>query len=171
MKQKVQILIGTKIIGAHSIKELCANLKRPRKLMLLVKAGAPVDAFIEQALPFLEKGDIIIDGGNSHFPDTIRRCKDLEEKGFMFVGSGVSGGEEGARFGPSMMVIIFNYSLVVLQLLGLISRIFSNRLVPKLLMVSHAVIGSVKVDLGIMSRWFIMALSMVICKFFVKLTI
>lgn len=63
-----------------------------------------MDAFIEQALPFLEPGDIIIDGGNSHFPDTIRRCKYLEEKGFMFVGSGVSGGEEGARYGPSMMV-------------------------------------------------------------------
>ena len=101
-------LIGTKIIGAHSIQELCQKLKRPRKLMLLVKAGSPVDAFIEQALPFLEPGDIIIDGGNSHYPDTIRRCKYLEEKGLLYVGSGVSGGEEGARYGPSMMVFQFN---------------------------------------------------------------
>ena len=76
--------------------------------MLLVKAGSPVDAFIEQALPFLEPGDIIIDGGNSHYPDTIRRCKYLEEKGLLYVGSGVSGGEEGARYGPSMMVFQFN---------------------------------------------------------------
>lgn len=94
---------GTKIVGAHSIQELCAKLKRPRKLMMLVKAGEAVDAFIEQALPFMEPGDIIIDGGNSHFPDTERRCKYLEAKGFLFVGSGVSGGEEGARYGPSIM--------------------------------------------------------------------
>jgi 6-phosphogluconate dehydrogenase len=70
---------------------------------MLVKAGDAVDSFIEQLLPYLEKGDIVIDGGNSHFPDTIRRCKSLEEKGLMFVGCGVSGGEEGARYGPSMM--------------------------------------------------------------------
>ncbi|KAG0166550.1 6-phosphogluconate dehydrogenase, decarboxylating [Apophysomyces sp. BC1034] len=94
---------GTNIVGAHSIEELCAKLKRPRKVMLLVKAGDAVDAFIDQLLPFLEKGDIIIDGGNSHFPDSIRRTKELEEKGILFVGSGVSGGEEGARFGPSLM--------------------------------------------------------------------
>ncbi|KAI8092702.1 6-phosphogluconate dehydrogenase, decarboxylating [Halteromyces radiatus] len=94
---------GTNIVGAHSVEELCAKLKRPRKVMLLVKAGSAVDAFIDQLLPFLEKGDIIIDGGNSHFPDSIRRTKELEEKGILFVGSGVSGGEEGARFGPSLM--------------------------------------------------------------------
>jgi len=94
---------GTKIVGAHSIEELCAKLKRPRKVMLLVKAGSAVDDFIEQLLPFLEKGDIIIDGGNSHFPDSIRRTAYLESKGLLFVGSGVSGGEEGARYGPSLM--------------------------------------------------------------------
>jgi 6-phosphogluconate dehydrogenase len=94
---------GTKIIGAHSVQELCASLKRPRKVMLLVKAGQPVDEFIAQLLPFLEAGDIIIDGGNSHFPDTIRRCQELESKGILYVGSGVSGGEEGARYGPSLM--------------------------------------------------------------------
>lgn len=94
---------GKSIIGAHSIKELCENLKRPRRIILLVKAGNPVDAFIEQLLPYLDKGDIIIDGGNSHFPDSNRRFEELKEKGILFVGSGVSGGEEGARYGPSLM--------------------------------------------------------------------
>ncbi|BAO38090.1 6-phosphogluconate dehydrogenase, decarboxylating [Kluyveromyces marxianus] len=94
---------GKSIIGAHSVAELCANLKRPRRIILLVKAGAAVDAFIEQLLPHLEKGDIIIDGGNSHFPDSNRRYEELKGKGIYFVGSGVSGGEEGARYGPSLM--------------------------------------------------------------------
>ncbi|ORZ04382.1 6-phosphogluconate dehydrogenase, decarboxylating [Absidia repens] len=94
---------GTNVVGAHSVEELCAKLKRPRKVMLLVKAGSAVDAFIDQLLPFLEEGDIIIDGGNSHFPDSIRRTAELEKKGILFVGSGVSGGEEGARYGPSLM--------------------------------------------------------------------
>ena len=97
------ILIGTKVVGAHSIDELVAKLKTPRKIILLVKAGPAVDAFIAQLAPKLEKGDIIIDGGNSHYPDSIRRTKELEEKGLLFVGSGVSGGEEGARYGPSLM--------------------------------------------------------------------
>jgi 6-phosphogluconate dehydrogenase len=91
------------VLGAHSIEEMVGLLKRPRKVMLMVKAGAAVDEFIELVLPHLEKGDVIIDGGNSHFPDTIRRAKYLESKGMMYVGTGVSGGEEGARFGPSMM--------------------------------------------------------------------
>jgi 6-phosphogluconate dehydrogenase len=95
--------IGTKVQGAHSIDELVAKLKRPRKIVLLVKAGPAVDDFISQLTPRLEKGDIIIDGGNSHYPDTIRRVKELEAKGLLFVGSGVSGGEEGARYGPSLM--------------------------------------------------------------------
>ncbi|MES2308044.1 MAG: decarboxylating NADP(+)-dependent phosphogluconate dehydrogenase [Verrucomicrobiota bacterium] len=94
---------GTKVIGAHSIQELCAKLKRPRRLMLMVKAGSAVDEFIEQILPYLEKGDIIIDGGNSLYTDSARRTQYLESKGFLFVGSGVSGGEEGARTGPSIM--------------------------------------------------------------------
>src|SRR5215470_759747 len=91
------------VIGAHSLEEMAKLLKRPRKVMLMVKAGAPVDEFIEHLLPYLEPGDLIIDGGNSHFPDTIRRTQYLESKGLLFVGTGVSGGEEGARFGPSMM--------------------------------------------------------------------
>ncbi|MHC4624237.1 MAG: NAD(P)-binding domain-containing protein, partial [Planctomycetota bacterium] len=92
---------GKNIIGTHSVEELCENLKRPRKVMLMVKAGAAVDAFIEQVLPYLENGDIIIDGGNSHFPDTIRRTEYVESKGKLYIGTGVSGGEEGALKGPS----------------------------------------------------------------------
>lgn len=80
-----------------------SKLKKPRKIMMMVKAGAPVDAFIDSVVPLLDQGDILIDGGNSHFPDTNRRTKDLEAKGFLYVGCGVSGGEEGARYGPSMM--------------------------------------------------------------------
>ena len=91
------------VIGARTIEETVALLKRPRKVMLMVKAGAAVDEFIEHLLPHMEPGDVIIDGGNSHFPDTIRRTKYLESKGLLYVGTGVSGGEEGARFGPSMM--------------------------------------------------------------------
>jgi 6-phosphogluconate dehydrogenase len=94
---------GKSIVGAHSIEELCSLLKRPRKVMLLVQAGPAVDDFIEKLLPHLEKGDIIIDGGNSHFPDSNRRCEYLKEKGYLFIGTGVSGGEEGARYGPSLM--------------------------------------------------------------------
>jgi len=94
---------GTRIIGVHSIPELVAALKRPRRVMLMVKAGAPVDEFIEQLLPHLEAGDIIIDGGNSLYGDTSRRVKLLESRGMLFVGTGVSGGEEGARHGPSIM--------------------------------------------------------------------
>ncbi|MCK5862489.1 MAG: decarboxylating NADP(+)-dependent phosphogluconate dehydrogenase [Candidatus Hydrogenedentes bacterium] len=94
---------GKNFIACHSIEELCSSLKHPRKVMLLVKAGAAVDDFIEKLLPHLDPGDIIIDGGNSHFPDTIRRTQYVEEKGFRYIGTGVSGGEEGALLGPSMM--------------------------------------------------------------------
>jgi len=94
---------GTQVVGAHSIEEFVASLKRPRRVMLMVKAGDTVDQMIEGLLPHLDKGDIVIDGGNSHYPDTNRRAKDLAEKGILFIGTGVSGGEEGARFGPSIM--------------------------------------------------------------------
>lgn len=94
---------GKNIIGTRTVEELIENLKSPRKVMIMVKAGKPVDAVIDQLLPLLDKGDIIIDGGNSHFPDSIRRTKDLEEKGFLYIGTGVSGGEEGALKGPSIM--------------------------------------------------------------------
>jgi 6-phosphogluconate dehydrogenase len=94
---------GKNIIGCHSIKELVTTLKIPRKVMLMVKAGKPVDAFIEQVLGCLDDGDIIIDGGNSHFPDTIRRTGYVESQGKLYIGTGVSGGEEGALLGPSIM--------------------------------------------------------------------
>ncbi|XP_076236250.1 phosphogluconate dehydrogenase [Calliopsis andreniformis] len=94
---------GTKVIGAYSLKEMVAKLKPPKRVMLLVKAGSAVDAFIEQLVPLLSPGDIIIDGGNSEYQDTERRTKELEKKGILFVGSGVSGGEDGARYGPSLM--------------------------------------------------------------------
>jgi 6-phosphogluconate dehydrogenase len=91
------------IIGSHSIEEFVSLLKKPRKIMLMVKAGEVVDKFIDMIVPHLEQGDLIIDGGNSHYPDTIRRTKSLEEKGILYIGTGVSGGEEGARHGPSIM--------------------------------------------------------------------
>src|SRR5450755_134555 len=94
---------GTKVVGAHSIEEMCKLLKTPRRVMIMVKAGEVVDQTIEQVLPYLEKGDILIDGGNSLHTDTTRRTKDLAAKGMLFIGTGVSGGEEGARFGPSIM--------------------------------------------------------------------
>jgi len=91
------------IYGAKSLEEFVNLLSKPRKIMLMVKAGEAVDEFIELLLPHLDKGDLIIDGGNSHYPDTIRRTKYLDEKGILFIGTGVSGGEEGARHGPSLM--------------------------------------------------------------------
>ncbi|MBK8946322.1 MAG: decarboxylating NADP(+)-dependent phosphogluconate dehydrogenase [Ignavibacteriae bacterium] len=94
---------GKNIIGAHSVEEFVASLKTPRKVMIMVKAGKPVDDFIDQVIPYLENGDIIIDGGNSHFPDTTRRTKYVESKGLLYIGTGVSGGEEGALKGPSIM--------------------------------------------------------------------
>jgi 6-phosphogluconate dehydrogenase len=94
---------GTKVIGAHSLKDFFAFLKRPRKVMFMVKAGDAVDELIAECLPFLEKGDVLIDGGNSHYPDTERRVTELKEKGILYIGTGVSGGEEGARHGPSIM--------------------------------------------------------------------
>ena len=94
---------GKDICGAYSLKELVDCLKTPRKIMILVKAGKPVDDYIEELIPLLSPGDIIIDGGNTHFPDTIRRTKYVESKGLLFIGTGVSGGEEGALKGPSIM--------------------------------------------------------------------
>ena len=94
---------GTNIIGTHSIEELFRTLKRPRRVILMVKAGDPVDEFIEHCLPYMEPGDILIDGGNSLFLDTNRRCETLAKKGMIFIGAGISGGEEGARHGCSIM--------------------------------------------------------------------
>jgi len=94
---------GKNIIPCHSLEELASNLERPRKVMMMVKAGAPVDAFIEALFKVLEPGDVIIDGGNSNYMDTIRRTKLVESKGLLYIGTGVSGGEEGALKGPSLM--------------------------------------------------------------------
>jgi len=94
---------GTQVVGAHSIEDFVGLLKRPRRVMLMVKAGDIVDQMIGHVLPYLEAGDIVIDGGNSLFTDSNRRTKDLAAKGILFIGTGVSGGEEGARFGPSIM--------------------------------------------------------------------
>jgi 6-phosphogluconate dehydrogenase len=94
---------GASVIGTHSLEELVAQLKRPRRVMMMIKAGKAVDSMIEQLIPLLEPGDIIIDGGNSNFEDTIRRTAQVESNGLLFVGTGVSGGEEGARHGPSIM--------------------------------------------------------------------
>ena len=94
---------GKSVIGTHSPEQLCASLKRPRRVMIMVKAGAVVEGVIESLLPFLESGDVVIDGGNSNFPDSSWRTDELAEKGILFVGTGVSGGEEGALTGPSIM--------------------------------------------------------------------
>jgi 6-phosphogluconate dehydrogenase len=94
---------GTQVVGGHTVAEFIQLLKAPRRVMLMVKAGDAVDQTIEELLPHLEKGDIIIDGGNSHWPDSTRRTHYLAEKGLLFIGTGVSGGEEGARNGPSIM--------------------------------------------------------------------
>jgi len=94
---------GKKIVGTHTMQDFFRTLKRPRRAIFMVKAGSPVDDLIREALPFLETGDILIDGGNSHFEDTRRRSEKLKEKGILFLGVGISGGEEGARNGPSIM--------------------------------------------------------------------
>jgi 6-phosphogluconate dehydrogenase len=94
---------GKNVLGARSVEEFVSLLKRPRKVMIMVKAGKAVDDFIEQILPHLEPGDILVDGGNTHYPDTIRRTAYVESKGMLYIGTGVSGGEEGALKGPSIM--------------------------------------------------------------------
>ena len=94
---------GKNIYGAHSLEDLVGSLKSPRKVFLMVKAGAAVDDYIEKLIPLLDKGDIIIDGGNTHFPDTTRRTQYVSSKGLLYIGTGVSGGEEGALKGPSIM--------------------------------------------------------------------
>ncbi|MFT7489373.1 MAG: 6-phosphogluconate dehydrogenase, partial [Candidatus Promineifilaceae bacterium] len=106
--EKVDAFMSTRgkdknFIGCHTVEDLVASLERPRRVMIMVRAGSAVDAVIESLLPHLQEGDIIIDGGNSHYDDTIRRTKALEQQGFLFVGAGVSGGEEGALKGPSIM--------------------------------------------------------------------
>src|SRR5712692_7241969 len=94
---------GKHIVGCHAVKDLVAALKRPRKVMIMVKAGGAVDQVLAEVAPLLEPGDILIDGGNTHYPDTTRRTQALKDRGLLFIGTGVSGGEEGALLGPSIM--------------------------------------------------------------------
>src|SRR5260221_130719 len=94
---------GKRFVGCHSVEELVKNLAAPRKVMLMIKAGPAVDSLIEQLLPLLSPGDVIIDGGNTYYLDTERRTEYVESKGLLYIGTGVSGGEEGALLGPSMM--------------------------------------------------------------------
>ena len=94
---------GKNIVGTHSIEEFVDSLSWPRKVMIMIKAGSAVDEMIETLIPLLAPGDIIIDGGNTHFPDTNRRTALVESEGFLYIGTGVSGGEEGALLGPSIM--------------------------------------------------------------------
>ena len=147
---------GTKVLGAHSIQEMVSMLKRPRRVMLLVKAGKPVDDFIQEVMPFLEKGDIIIDGGNSLFEDTNRRQKEVEAKGLLYIGTGVSGGEEGARHGPSIMP---GGSPAAWPFVKKLCRIFLRRWTEG----CPVVIGSVSKGRVTTSRWCIMELSTGTC--------
>ena len=112
------------ISGCKSVEEFCSSLARPRKVMLMVRAGDPVDALIEQLTPYLEPGDIIIDGGNSHYPDTARRCDELKEKGILFVGAGISGGEEGRS-------MVLQLCRVVIKEPGRSLNQFSRKLRPR----------------------------------------
>ena len=147
---------GTKVIGARSIEELVGLLKKPRRIMLLVKAGAAVDEFIGHLVPFLEPGDIIIDGGNSFYEDTVRRYDELKAKGILFVGSGVSGGEEGARHGPSLMPGGAPEAWPHLK------AIFQS-IAPRSITASPVATGSAKAARATSSRWSTTASNTVTC--------
>ena len=146
---------GRNITGTYSIEEFIQSLEKPRKIMLMVKAGGPTDATIEQLIPHLEKGDILIDGGNAYFVDTQARNKRLSELGIHFIGTGVSGGEEGALKGPSIMPGVkkkpMNWSHRFLKTFQLKSKGTRVRLILVLMV------------LGIMSKWCTTALNTAIC--------
>jgi 6-phosphogluconate dehydrogenase len=148
---------GTQVVGAHSLEEFAGLLKRPRRVMFMVKAGNTVDQMIDHVLPYLEAGDIVIDGGNSLFTDSNRRTKDLAAKGILFVGTGVSGGEEGARFGPSIMPggnpAAWPH----------VKPIFSRPSQPRWRMERRAATGWAKTAPATTSRWSTTASSMATC--------
>lgn len=154
---------GKNIIGCHSLEELVASLEKPRKVFMMVKAGQAVDDMIEQILPLLDNGDILIDGGNSHFPDTIRRTAYVESKGKLYIGTGVSGGEEGALKGPSMMPggspAAWESVKPIFQSICARSR-----------MAVLAATGSVKTAQVTSSKWCTTALNTATCSSFVKRT-
>ena len=147
---------GKNIRGAYSLEELVSQLEKPRKVMIMVKAGQPVDDMIEQLIPLMEPGDVIIDGGNSNFHDTIRRTAYVESKGLLYVGTGVSGGEEGALHGPSMMPGVRRRP-------GRWSSLFFRRSARRWRTGLPAANGSVPTGQDIMSKWSITALNMAIC--------
>ncbi len=153
---------NTKVIGVHSLEELVNVLEKPRRIMLMVKAGQPVDDFIEKLMPLLEAGDIIIDGGNSNYQDTIRRTAHVESKGLLYIGTGVSGGEEGARHGPSIMPggspAAWPFVKPIFQSLRPKWRATSrvNRRQP-------AATGWAKMARGTLSKWCITALNTATC--------
>ena len=151
---------GKNIIGCHSLKELVDNLEKPRKVFMMVKAGQAVDDMIEQLLPLLDDGDILIDGGNSHFPDTIRRTAYVESKGKLYIGTGVSGGEEGALKGPSMMP---GGSPAAWQYVKP-----SRRFAPRSRTARPAATGLAKTARVTSSRWCITVSNMAICSSSVK---
>jgi 6-phosphogluconate dehydrogenase len=148
---------GTRVVGARSIEEMVGQLKRPRRVMLMVKAGQAVDEFIDQVLPHLEPGDILIDGGNSLYEDTIRRTRYVESKGLLYIGTGVSGGEEGARHGPSIMP---GGSPAAWPHVQPIFQAIAAKVDDGL---PRAVIGSGKTAPGTTSRWCITASSTATC--------
>ena len=145
-----------KIIGFENLEDFVSSIKSPRKIMLMVVAGPVVDDYIQKLIPLLDQGDIIIDGGNSHYPDTSRRTEELENKGLYFIGAGVSGGEEGALKGPSIMpggsVSAWPEVKEVFQ-----------KIAAKVGETSPAVTGLVREDQATLLRWFTMELSMGIC--------
>jgi 6-phosphogluconate dehydrogenase len=148
---------GKRVIGCHSVEEFCDRLAPPRKALLMVKAGQPVDDFIDLLLPHLDPGDIVIDGGNSFFGDTIRRTRYVEDQGLRYIGTGISGGEEGALMAPASC-------LAAARLPGPTSNRSFRPSQPRWQMERLVVTGSAAMEPATMSKWFTMVSSMGTCR-------